>query len=162
EGVIQRHQPVLGTHTGPYGATSTVPCTAWQRRQLTVRFPSLYITSSALPCRHASVRVRRVVRATCTTGAWHVQQGRPTTGPRGSVIQHGAVLPRDEVDHVAAHDAAPHGVAIGERRDGRRLLGVALHAAMRGMVGGLSSLLMHAVCPQFLRPSGAKMASRSM
>jgi hypothetical protein len=40
----QRHQ------AGTYGATSTVAYTAWQRRQLTVRFPSLYITSRALPC----------------------------------------------------------------------------------------------------------------
>src|SRR5438094_6585246 len=68
ERVIERHQPILGTHTGPYGATSTIPCTAWQRRQLTVRLPSLYITSNALPCRHAGVSSRRVVRATCTTG----------------------------------------------------------------------------------------------
>jgi hypothetical protein len=68
EDVIERHQPVLGTHTGPYGATSTVACTPWQRRQLTVRFPSLYITSSALPCRHAGVKSRGIVRATCTTG----------------------------------------------------------------------------------------------
>src|SRR5262249_11661337 len=69
EGVLQRYQPVLGTHTGTYDATSTVAYTAWQRRQLTVRFPSLYITSNALPCRHAGVRSRHVVRATCTTGA---------------------------------------------------------------------------------------------
>src|SRR5713101_5260604 len=69
EGVIERHQPVLGTHTGPYGATSTVAYTAWQRRQLTVRLPSLYITSRAFPCRHTGVSSRRVVRATCTTGA---------------------------------------------------------------------------------------------
>src|SRR2546425_987806 len=68
EGVIQPHQPVLGTHTGTYGATSTVADTAWQRRQLTIRFPALYITSSALPCRHAGVSSKRVVRATCTTG----------------------------------------------------------------------------------------------
>src|SRR5215831_7646660 len=58
----QRHQ------AGTYGATSPVAYTAWQRRQLTVSFPSLYITSRALPCQHAGVRSRRAVRATCTTG----------------------------------------------------------------------------------------------
>src|SRR5215471_21039495 len=58
----QRHQ------AGTYGATSPVAYTAWQRRQLTVRCPSLYITSRALPCQHAGVRSRRAVRTTCTTG----------------------------------------------------------------------------------------------
>src|SRR5712691_12336955 len=83
EPVIERHQPVLGTHTGPYGATSTVPCTAWQRRQRTVRFPALYMTSSARPYRQVGVRVTGVGRATCITGARHVQHRRSTTAPYG-------------------------------------------------------------------------------
>src|SRR5262252_2899988 len=74
----QRHQ------AGTYGATSTVAYTAWQRRQLIVRCPSLYITSRALPCQHAGVRSRRAVRATCTTGRSHFQQRRCTTALHGN------------------------------------------------------------------------------
>src|SRR5262245_9675434 len=70
----------------------------------------------------------------------------PIYGPVG-------VLPRKQPQDFATYRTAPAGVAVGKVLNGVRPLGLALHTAMGGTVGGDPCLLIHAVMSPQDRPT---------
>src|SRR5262245_66422802 len=72
-------------------------------------------------------------------GTWEPRPSRSRQDPSckkglsiASPFSHGAGgLPRKQSQHLAAHDAPPARIAVGELLNGKRPLGLALHTAVR-------------------------------
>jgi hypothetical protein len=80
-------------------------------------------------------------------GTWEPRPSRSRQAPSckkglsiASPFSHGAGgLPRKQSQHLAAHDAPPARIAVGELLNGKRPLGLALHTAVRRRGAELSA-----------------------